>query len=54
MDLTVRSLRELDNGGVVGSIDLTREVNLQFGSTLTPLLYPIYSCGPLRGLGSIA
>ena len=24
----------------------------QFGSTLTPLLYPIYSCGPLRGLGS--
>ena len=27
MDPTVRSLRELDNGGVVGSIDLTREVN---------------------------
>ena len=41
MDLTVCSLRELDNGGVIGSIDLTCEVNLavQIDAHPTVVLY---------------
>ena len=41
MDPTVRSLQELDNGGVVGSIDLTREVNpaVQIDPHPTVVLY---------------